>query len=148
MGKYNVKINGKSYEVEVETIGGLANTRARRGVAPARSNAAPVLSAVPIASAPEVPVASAVVKEPVDSVPASKKPSSEKGTPIESGISGKVFKIIASAGQNVSAGQEVIILEAMKMEIPIVSPVNGIVGSINVNVGDLVDAGQILGNII
>lgn len=57
---------------------------------------------------------------------------------------GKVFKIEASVGQKVSRGDAVLIVEAMKMEIPVVAPEDGTVASIDVAVGDAVEAGQTL----
>jgi biotin carboxyl carrier protein len=55
-----------------------------------------------------------------------------------------VFKLEASVGQAVKAGDAVVILEAMKMEIPVVAPQDGTVASIDVAVGDSVEAGALL----
>ena len=63
---------------------------------------------------------------------------------IEAGAAGKVFKIEASVGQAVKAGDAVVIVEAMKMEIPVVAPQDGTVASIDVAVGDAVEAGAVL----
>ena len=63
---------------------------------------------------------------------------------VEAGAAGKVFKIEASVGQKVSRGDAVLIVEAMKMEIPVVAPEDGTVASIDVAVGDAVEAGQTL----
>ena len=41
-------------------------------------------------------------------------------------------------------GDTVVIIEAMKMEIPVVAPETGIVASMDVAVGDLIEAGQVL----
>ena len=60
---------------------------------------------------------------------------------------GKVFKVEASVGQAVKAGDPVIILEAMKMEIPVVAPQDGTVASIDVAVGDAVEAGATLASL-
>ena len=60
------------------------------------------------------------------------------------GAAGKVFKVEASVGQKMKAGDTVIILEAMKMEIPVVAPEDGTVASINVSVGDAVEAGAVM----
>ena len=57
---------------------------------------------------------------------------------------GKVFKVEASVGQAVKKGDAVVILEAMKMEIPVVAPEDGTVASIDVAVGDPVEAGATL----
>ena len=63
---------------------------------------------------------------------------------IEAGAAGKVFKIEANVGQAVKKGDAVVIVEAMKMEIPVVAPQDGTVASINVAVGDAVEAGALL----
>ena len=63
---------------------------------------------------------------------------------VEAGAAGKIFKIEASVGQAVKAGDPVVILEAMKMEIPVVAPQDGTVASIDVAVGDSVEAGAVL----
>ena len=62
----------------------------------------------------------------------------------EAGAAGKVFKVEATVGQAVKRGDAVVILEAMKMEIPVVAPEDGTVASINVAVGDPVEAGALL----
>ncbi|MDO5575123.1 MAG: biotin/lipoyl-containing protein [bacterium] len=63
---------------------------------------------------------------------------------IEAGAAGKVFKVEASVGQAVKAGDTVVVLEAMKMEIPVVAPSEGTVASIDCAVGDAVEAGALL----
>ena len=63
---------------------------------------------------------------------------------VEAGAAGKIFKLEASVGQAVKKGDAVIILEAMKMEIPVVAPEDGTVASIDVAVGDTVEAGAVL----
>ena len=63
---------------------------------------------------------------------------------VEAGAAGKVFKIEASVGQALKAGDAVVIVEAMKMEIPVVAPQDGTVASIDVAVGDAVEAGALL----
>ena len=57
---------------------------------------------------------------------------------------GKVLKIEASVGQSVKAGDNIVILEAMKMEIPVVAPQDGTVASIDVAAGDAVESGDAL----
>ena len=66
---------------------------------------------------------------------------------IEAGAAGKVFKIEVKPGQTVKKGETVIILEAMKMEIPMVSPVDGTIASVDCAVGDAVEAGALLATV-
>ena len=71
-------------------------------------------------------------------------PKAPAAAPKASGAAGKIFKVEASVGQAVKKGDAVIILEAMKMEIPVVAPEDGTVASIDVAVGDTVEAGAVL----
>lgn len=87
------------------------------------------------AAAPAAPVAA----------PKAAAPAGGTGSvKIEAGAAGKVFKIEASVGQAVKKGDAVLVLEIMKMETPVVAPQDGTVASINVNVGDMVEAGALL----
>ena len=80
--------------------------------------------------------------------PAAKAASAGAGAnKIEAGAAGKVFKIDVKVGQAVKKGETVIILEAMKMEIPMVSPVDGTIASIDCAVGDAVEAGTVLATV-
>jgi len=63
---------------------------------------------------------------------------------VEDGAAGKVFSIEAKVGQAVKKGDTVVVVEAMKMEIPVVAPQDGTVASIDVTVGDAVEAGALL----
>lgn len=63
---------------------------------------------------------------------------------VKAGAAGKVFQIPTSVGQSVQAGDTVIVIEAMKMEIPVVAPEAGTIASIDVAVGDAVESGAVL----
>ena len=63
---------------------------------------------------------------------------------VTASVPGKVFKVEAAVGQAVKAGDTIVILEAMKMEIPVVAPQDGTIASINVAAGDAVENGQVL----
>ena len=118
MKNYTITVNGNVYDVVVE-----------EGV----STGAPA-PAAPKASPKAAPQA-----------PAAPKASAGAGSVrVEAGAAGKVFKVEASVGQAVKAGDAVVILEAMKMEIPVVAPQDGTVASIDVSVGDPVEAGALL----
>jgi pyruvate carboxylase subunit B len=66
------------------------------------------------------------------------------GNSIYAELPGSVFKLVASVGDSVNAGDKIMILEAMKMEIDVIAPVAGKILSINVNVNDKIEAGQLL----
>lgn len=119
MKNYTITVNGNVYDVVVEEG---ASTGASPKTAPAVPKAAP--KAAP-AAAPKAAAGAGSVK-------------------IEAGAAGKVFKIEKNAGDAVKKGDAVVILEAMKMEIPVVAPQDGTVASIDVAVGDPVEAGALL----
>lgn len=120
MKNYTITVNGNVYDVVVEE-------GTSTGAAPA--------AAAPRAAAPKAAPKPA----------AAPKASSGAGSiKIEAGAAGKVFKLEASVGQSVKKGDAVVILEAMKMEIPVVAPEDGTVASIDVAVGDSVEAGALL----
>jgi len=120
MKNYTITVNGNVYDVVVEE-------GASTGAAPVKAPAAPK-------AAPKAPAAAAA---PVAAGAAG-------SVKIEAGAAGKVFKIEGKVGQAVKRGDAVIILEAMKMEIPVVAPQDGTIASINVGVGDPVEAGALL----
>ncbi len=120
MKNYTITVNGNVYDVVVEE--GASTGAPVAAKAPAAPKAAP--KAAP-AAAPKASGAAGGVK-------------------VEAGAAGKIFKIEASVGQAVKKGDAIIILEAMKMEIPVVAPQDGTVASIDVAVGDAVEAGAVL----
>ena len=120
MKNYTITVNGVAYDVTVEEKG---------------AGAAPV-AATPVAA----PVAAAPAAAPAPAAPA----TAAGGIEVKAGAAGKVFQIAANVGQSVAAGDPVVIIEAMKMEIPVVAPEAGTVASINVAVGDAIDAGDVL----
>lgn len=61
---------------------------------------------------------------------------------VKSEITGKVWQIEASVGQQLAEEDPIIILESMKMEIPVVAPASGVLKQILVAEGDAVQEGQ------
>lgn len=59
-------------------------------------------------------------------------------------MAGNVYKILVKPGDQVEAGQNVVVLESMKMEISITSGTGGTVSKVNVSEGDFVDEGELL----
>ena len=81
------------------------------------------------------------------SAPAAKPAAAAAGAgsvKIEAGAAGKVFKLEKSVGDAVKKGDSIMVLEIMKMETPVVATQDGTVASINVSVGDMVEAGALL----
>lgn len=108
MRKFNIKVNGQAYEVEVEEVAG--------GFAPA-----PV---VPVAAAPAPAVAPVAAPAPEK---AEAKAAPAGGTQLKAPMPGTVIDFKATNGAAVKKGQTVLILEAMKMENEIVAPVDGVI---------------------
>ncbi len=122
MKSYTITVNGTAYEVTVEETGSVA------APAPAARAAAP---AAPKAAAAPAPKAAA--------------PAAGAGAvKVTASVPGKVLKIVASAGQAVKAGDSIVILESMKMEIPVVAPQDGTVASIDTTEGASVENGDTL----
>jgi acetyl-CoA carboxylase biotin carboxyl carrier protein len=59
-------------------------------------------------------------------------------------MAGTVLNVLAKVGQNVTLGEELLILESMKMEIPVESTYTGEVAEIKVSIGDFVNEGEVL----
>jgi acetyl-CoA carboxylase biotin carboxyl carrier protein len=55
-----------------------------------------------------------------------------------------VWKVVAAAGDEVSEGDTLVILESMKMEIPVIVEADGVVSKIAVNEGDVVQEGDLI----
>ena len=86
---------------------------------------------------------SAPAKPQVQASPESKASGTDDND-IKATLPSNVFKILIKEGDAVKAGQNVIVLEAMKMEINIESPRDGIIDKILIAQGDTVDADQVL----
>lgn len=121
MKMLRITLEGKTYEVGVEVVSGRTPTTT--------AVAAPVQAA---------PTAVYVAPTPLAPSPVAGAQS------ITSPMPGLVFKIVVDVGQQVAKDQELVVLEAMKMESPIHAPSAGTVASILVKEGDAVSEGQVL----
>lgn len=127
MKKFNITVNGKSYEVDVEEVGGVSMPAAPRAAS------APAPSA-PTPAAASAPAPAAKAAEPV----------AEGGEKITAPMPGTVLDIKVNTGDTVNAGDCVLVLEAMKMENEISAPASGKVLSVNVTKGAAVNSGDVL----
>jgi len=126
-----ITLQGKTYEVGVEVI----------------DSAAPVASSVPVLvqAAPAKGAEGVAVPAPSPVAPAPAPVAGVAGGhSVTSPMPGVVFKIGVSVGQQVAKDQELLVLEAMKMESPVYAPCAGTVASILVKQGDAVLEGQAL----
>lgn len=119
MKKYNITVNGNTYEVIVEE-------------ADSASVATPVAPVAPVAPAPKAAPAA-----PKASAPAG-------GAKITSPMPGTILDVKVSVGQSVKKGDVICVLEAMKMENDIPATQDGVVASINTQKGASVNAGDVL----
>lgn len=122
--KFNVRVNGNSYEVEVEEI--------KDGVQPV----APAVQRPAAAPAPAAPVAAAPKAAPAVAVAGA-------GT-VSAPMPGTVLDIMVKEGDVVKSGQVCVILEAMKMENELPAPCDGTVKSVNVTKGASVNTADVL----
>jgi biotin carboxyl carrier protein len=131
MKKLRITLEGKTYEVGVEVADG--------SVAAAPSVAAPV-AAAPVATAAPAP---APVAAPAPA-PVAAAPVAAGAGSVVCPMPGTVFKIRVAVGQQVAADEELVVLEAMKMESPVYASTAGTVSAILVKEGDAVSEGQVL----
>jgi biotin carboxyl carrier protein len=68
--------------------------------------------------------------------------------PVRSEVVGVVMRVAVAAGARVAEGDEIVILEAMKMELPVLAPAAGTVSAILVKEGDQVAEGQALATLV
>ena len=127
MKKFNITVNGVSYEVEVEEI--------KDGAA-----AAPVARPAAPAAAPQPKPAAKPASKPA--APAAAAPAG--ANTVTSPMPGNIWKVLVKEGEQVKEGQVLLILEAMKMENEIMAPVSGVVAGIHVSEGASVSGGDLL----
>ena len=118
METYIVTVDGTAYEVTVQK-----KSQLQPECTPQAAPAHPQTKESKIAAAPVAAV-------------------DENALKVTSGTSGKIWKVVAAAGDTVKRGDTLVILEAMKMEIPVVAPEDGQVLSINAAEGDSIETGD------
>lgn len=116
MKNLRITVNGTAYDVQVEELGSSS--------APSQTPAgAPVSAPAPKPAAPSGSAGSIVVKAPMP---------------------GTVVNVVVSVGQTVKAGDDLVFIEAMKMETPVKAPQDATVATIDVAKGESVDSGKVL----
>jgi len=142
---FNVFVDGEYFEVAVDEVGG-----------------SPVISYVqPMAAGMQMPVAAPPAARPAPAAaPAAKKPAAAEtketkapaaapdtaveGTPVTAPMPGMIVKYEKKVGDDVSQGETVVVLEAMKMENALPAPASGTIKSVNFSSGDSVAKGAVL----
>ncbi len=119
MRKFNISVNGKTYEVEVEEVGGAQVSYS----APAPKAAAP--APAPKAAAPSsAPVAGAET--------------------VTAPMPGTIVAVKVKVGDTIKSGDVLCVLEAMKMENEIMAPRDGKVVGVSTAAGSAVNSGDVL----
>lgn len=152
MKKYNITVNGTTYEVEVEEIKNASAASPAPAVQPAAVQTAAPAQETKAAAAPaaeqkaEASGAGAQTAQAASAAPAGGAPAAvpEGGTGVKAPVPGTVLDIRVEPGQQVAQGDILVILEAMKMENEIAAPAAGKVASIQAVKGTSVNAGDIL----
>ncbi len=123
--KYKVTLNQKVYEIEVEQ---------------GEAILVDVADAVPVAPTP-VPAAAAAGNVPAAPAPAPAAPTVGAGEVIPSPLPGNILAVKVAAGEAVTKGQLLVVIEAMKMENEVLSPRDGTVAQVIASKGSVVETG-------
>jgi biotin carboxyl carrier protein len=122
--KFRITVEGKAYEVSVEELGEGGN------------QLYPSPGSMTVPSPPQAAAAAEAAAAP--------RAAPAAAGDVVATLGGVVESIAVAVGQTVAQGDKVLVLEAMKMNSPMVAPCAGKVLSIAVKVGDAVEPGQIL----
>ncbi|MCM2284874.1 MAG: pyruvate carboxylase subunit B [Desulfobacula sp.] len=145
---FNVFVDGDYFEVGVDEVGGSPFITS---VLPAPASAAPSGSIKP--AAPAKPASPLPPPPPrPKAAPAAAKPAPAKaveavatdGTPIKAPMPGMIIRYEKNVGDTVNEGETVVVIEAMKMENALPSPVTGVIKAIHSKSGDSVARGDVL----
>ena len=148
MKTYKYKIDGAAYDVTINevqgrhakvVVNGIPFEVEMQGTQLTEDN----LPNVDTTSAPEAPAA-APVEQPAAAASAPSASEAGKGNPVKAPLPGVVTKILVKAGQAVKKGENILVLEAMKMENNITAENDGTVTVVCVNPGDSVLEGTVL----
>ena len=130
MKKLRITVDGKVFDVSVELLDQVSSTTA----APAPAPVAAPAPAAPVAAPAQAPAPA----------PA---PAAAGAGDVPSPLAGKVVSLDVAAGASVKAGDQILTLEAMKMNTIIYAPASGTLTAFCVNPGDTVQEGQALAKI-
>ena len=141
MKEYKYKINGNTYKV---SIGDIDNNIAQVEVngtpykveLSAEKKPVTVVNSPRPSAAPRTETGAKVISKPTT--------SAAGGYPVKAPLPGTVLSVPVKVGQAVKASDTVVVLEAMKMENVIYAGRDGVISSVNVNVGDAVPDGGVL----
>lgn len=145
MAKYEYKVKGVDYVVEIQDVeGNIANVTVN-GIPFEVEMKQPVKSSkqkVKISEESNSSTASSAAN--ASSAPTAKPAAAANGKPVVAPLPGTINEIKVKVGDKVNAGDTVVVLEAMKMQNNIDAETSGTIASINVNKGDAVMEGDTL----
>ena len=149
MSKYQYKVQGVDYEVDIEEVEGNIAKVNVNGISFEVELQKPINAAKhPQLSKPKVEAPKPVAAAPVAAVPAAApvQPAAPAGagTPVKAPLPGTIIDVKVQVGQQVNVGEVVLVLEAMKMQNNIEAEYAGQVTSISVKPGDTVMEGAVL----
>ena len=124
--KYELTLNGRTYEVEVELAEPMLMQEFQSYAPAPAAAAAPVVEAAPSAAPAAAPAVTGA------------------GEKVDSPMPGTILKVNVAAGQTVKEGDLLVVLEAMKMENEIFAPKSGTVSQVAVSKGASVNTGDVL----
>ncbi len=143
MDKYQYKVNGIDYEVEIEEIEGTTAKVTVNGKSFEVEMKEPVKATKPKKVSPVAAPAASTAPAPA-AKPAAAPAKEGSGTKVTAPLPGTITEVKVAVGQAVKAGETVIILEAMKMQNNIEAETTGTVTSVLVGQGDTVMEGATL----
>lgn len=148
MNKYQYKVQGVDYEVEIEEVEGNIAKVNVNGIPFEVELQKPINAAKhPQLTRPKVEAPKPAAPQPaapVAAAPAAPAAPAGAGTPVKAPLPGTIIELKVKVGQQVSVGDVVLVLEAMKMQNNIEAEFAGTVTSITVNQGDTVMEGSVL----
>lgn len=128
MKKLRITVDGKVFDVSVELLDQVSSTTSAPAPAPAPAASAPVAAPAPAPTPAPAPAAAGAGDVP-------------------SPLAGKVVSLDVAPGTAVKAGDQILTLEAMKMNTIIYAPASGTLTAFCVSAGDTVQEGQALAKI-
>lgn len=131
--KLKITVHGVAYEVDVQVLDATDEMHGQQSPLPHMPPVAPV-----------VPPVGAPVGPPPAAAHAAPTPNTGDSGGVASPIAGTVLEVKCKAGDSVKQGQDLLIIEAMKMETAIAAPGAGTIKAVHVAAGDAVRENQVL----
>lgn len=139
---FNVFMDNDYFEVGVDEVGGSPVIAYAQQMPAGMPVPMPALPQAP--AAPQAPAPSAPAEKPAEPAKAEEQAPAAEGTPLVAPMPGMIVNYEKQVGDEVSEGETVVVLEAMKMENALPAPCSGTIKAINFNSGDSVAKSDVL----